>query len=106
MSLRPTIENFSPAAENANNALSAVQKLRHWTASGFRRLNEAMTVQQQALTIVDSQLTSIQETLQQLPQLKAELKLCRKEASESRAELERLRLQLLEQAGVHGRSLY
>jgi hypothetical protein len=104
LSLRPALENFAPIAENANSALSAVQKLRMWTESGFRRLNEAMTVQQQALTIVDSQLSSIQETLQTMQQVRADVKLYRKDTSECRAEVERLRLQLLEHCSSNDRS--
>ena len=87
-SLRDSSERCKSAVEAANTSIA---KLKRWTESGFRRLNEALTVQQQALTVLDSQMAGFNDRMQEG---RADVVNCRKESAESKAEFERMRTQV------------
>ena len=87
-SLREAQVRCKSAVEAANTSLG---KLKRWTESGFRRLNEALTVQQQALTVLDSQMAGFNDRIQEG---RTDVMDCRKESADCKAEFERMRTQV------------
>lgn len=87
-SLREASERCKSTVEAANTSIG---KLKRWTESGFRRLNEALTVQQQALTVLDSQMAGFNDRIQEV---RSDAMNCRKESAECKAEFERMRTQV------------
>ena len=86
--LKVTADQCKSAAEAASSSLA---KLKRWTETGFRRLNEALTVQQQALTVLDSQIAGFNERMHEGH---ADLVNCRQESADCKAEFERMRTQV------------
>jgi chromosome segregation ATPase len=86
--LKATSDQCKSTAEAASTSIS---KLKRWTETGFRRLNEALTVQQQALTVLDSQISGFNERMHDGH---ADLVNCRQESADCKAEFERMRTQV------------
>jgi len=86
--LKATSDQCKSTAEAASTSIA---KLKRWTETGFRRLNEALTVQQQALTVLDSQIAGFNERMHDGH---ADLVSCRQESADCKAEFERMRTQV------------
>ena len=91
----PEISALKASAERSRSAIDAANeslaKLKRWSESGFRRLNDVLNVQQQALAVLDSQMAGFAERVQEG---RASVESCRQESNGSKAEFERMRTQV------------
>jgi hypothetical protein len=104
-SVTPEISTLHSAVDkcksSADAANASIVKLKRWTESGFRRLNDVLSVQQQALAVLDSQITGFNERIHED---RADVKSCRQESAESKSEFERMRTQVA-QVVLHNEEL-
>jgi len=96
------VQRLGPEIAELRNALNvvkgstqasedSVQRLRLWTESGFRRLSEAVQIQQQALTVLDGQVGGLNE---KLADLRSQVSACRSELVDCKTEKENVSAKL------------
>eukprot|EP00961_Rhodomonas_salina_P221084 2988974-Rhodomonas_salina.2 len=98
-SIRAYTEKCRTAADMAN---SSNQKLKRWTESGFKRLSEAMSVQQQALTVLDTQVSSMTKRIEEA---RTESSQARQEGAEMTTQQSMLRKHVTEIVATHERMM-